>query len=71
LIEAAAAGRVVLAPSTELAAALFDAVERVHRQAGHEIWPTPKILDFGTWLKAQHVERQLEDSSLPRCLSDA
>jgi hypothetical protein len=71
LIEAAAAGRVVLAPSTELAAALFDAVERAHRQAGHEIWPTPKILDFGTWLKAQHVERQLEDSSLPRCLSDA
>jgi RecB family exonuclease len=70
LIDAAAAGRIVLAPSTELAAALFDAVERAHRQAGHKIWPTPKILDFGTWLKAQHVERQLEDSSLPRCLSD-
>ena len=61
----------MLAPSTELAAALVDAVERAHRQAGHEIWPTPKILDFGTWLKARHVERQLVDSSLPRCLSDA
>ena len=71
LIEAAAAGRIVLAPSTELAAALVDAVERAHAQAGHEIWPTPKILDFGTWLKARHVERQLVDSSLPRCLSDA
>jgi ATP-dependent helicase/nuclease subunit B len=70
LIEAAAAGRVVLVPSTELAAALVDAVERAHRQAGHEIWPTPKILDFGTWLKARHLERQLVDSSLPRCLSD-
>jgi ATP-dependent helicase/nuclease subunit B len=71
LIEAAAAGRIVLAPSTELAAALVDAVERAHRQAGHDIWPTPKILDFGTWLKARHLERQLVDSSLPRCLSDA
>jgi ATP-dependent helicase/nuclease subunit B len=71
LIEAAAAGRIVLAPSTELAAALVDAVERAHGQAGREVWPTPKILDFGTWLKARHLERQLEDSSLPRCLSDA
>jgi len=61
----------VLAPSTELATALGDAVERAHRQAGREIWPTPRILDFGTWLKAQHLERQLVDSTLPRCLSDA
>jgi ATP-dependent helicase/nuclease subunit B len=71
LLEAAAAGRTVLAPSTELAAALIDAVERSHRQAQRAIWPTPKILDFGTWLRAQHLERQLLDSSLPRCLSDA
>jgi ATP-dependent helicase/nuclease subunit B len=71
LIEAADAGRIVLTPSAELGAALSDAVERAHRQAGREIWPTPKILDFGTWLKAQHLERQLMDSSLPRCLSDA
>ncbi len=71
LIEAAAAGRIVLAPSAELATALVDAVERAHRQAGREIWPTPKILDFGTWLKAAHLDRQLLDSSLPRCLSDA
>jgi probable DNA repair protein len=71
LIEAAAAGRIVLAPSTELAAALVDAVERAHVRAGRDIWPTPRILDFGTWLKAVHLERQLADSSLPRCLSDA
>ena len=71
LIEAAAAGRIVLVPSAELATALVDAVERAHRQAGREIWPTPKILDFGSWLKARHLERQLLDSSLPRCLSDA
>lgn len=54
----------------ELASALFDAVERAHQQAGRDLWPTPKILDLGTWLKARHLERQLEDSSLPRCLSD-
>jgi hypothetical protein len=61
----------VLTPNAELGAALSDAVERAHRQAGRELWPTPKILDFGTWLRAQHLERQLRDSSLPRCLSDA
>jgi len=71
LIEAAAAGRIVLAPSAELATALVDAVERAHGQARHALWPTPKILDFGSWLKARHLERQFEDSSLPRCLSDA
>ena len=60
LIEAADAGRIVLAPSRELASALIDAVERAHRRAGRDIWPTPKILDFGTWLKAQHLERQLD-----------
>jgi RecB family exonuclease len=71
LIEAADAGSIVLTPNAELGAALSDAVERAHRQAGRELWPTPKILDFGTWLRAQHLERQLRDSSLPRCLSDA
>src|ERR1700728_4816221 len=63
LIAAAAAGRIVLAPNAELATALVDAVERAHRQAGHELWPTPKILDFGTWLKGRHLERQLGDPS--------
>ncbi len=60
----------MLAPSMELASALFDAVERAHRQAGRDVWPTPKFLDLGTWLAARHLERQLVDSSLPRCLSD-
>lgn len=71
LIEAADAGCVVLAPSLELAAALSDAVERAHRDSGREIWPTPRMLDLGTWLREQHLKRQLADSSLPRCLSDA
>ncbi len=70
LIEAADAGRTVLVPNTELATALFDAIERAHREAGRDIWPTPRVRDFGTWLKEQHVQRQLTDSSTPRCLSD-
>lgn len=57
-------------PNTELVAALTDAVERSHRASGRQIWPTPRIRDFGGWLKDRHVGRQLIDSTLPRCLSD-
>lgn len=70
LMEAADGGRTVLAPSAELAAALFDAVERGHRKGGREIWPTPQVRDFGSWLKERHARRQFEDSRVPRCLSD-
>jgi ATP-dependent helicase/nuclease subunit B len=70
LIEAADAGLTILAPNTELAAALFDAIERVQRGSGRDLWPTPRVRDFGSWLKEQHVRQQFVDSSTPRCLSD-
>ncbi len=70
LIEAVDAGRTVLVPNTELAAALADAVERAHRAAGREVWPTPRIRDFAGWLKDRHLRRQLIDSTAPRCLTD-
>ncbi|HLZ98086.1 MAG TPA: hypothetical protein VKP66_09040, partial [Steroidobacteraceae bacterium] len=70
LFEAAGAGHTILVPNAELAAALFDAVERMHVDAGHELWPTPRIRDFGSWLKERHGERQRSDASLPRVLSD-
>jgi ATP-dependent helicase/nuclease subunit B len=70
LIEAADAGRTVLTPNTELAAALFDAVERAYREAGREVWPTPRVRDFGGWLRERHVRRQLADSTTERCLSE-
>ncbi len=70
LIEAAGAGRAVLTPSTELAAALFDAVERAHLASGRDVWPTPQVRDFGGWLKERHIRHQLDDASTPRCLSD-
>ncbi len=54
LLAAVAAGRTVLAPNAELAAALFDAIERVHRDAGDEVWPTPKVRDYSSWLREQH-----------------
>ncbi len=53
-----------------MAAALFDAVERLHLEAGHDVWPTPRIRDFGGWLRERHAERQLSDPSLPRALGD-
>jgi ATP-dependent helicase/nuclease subunit B len=70
LIEAVDSGRTVLVPNTELAAALVDAVERAHRDQGRLIWATPRIRDFGGWLKDRHVRRQLVDSTVPRCLTD-
>jgi probable DNA repair protein len=70
LLEAADAGRTVLAPNAELANALLDAIERAQRDAGRAWWPTPRVRDFGGWLKERHLQRQFTDSTLPRCLSD-
>ena len=70
LIEAADAGRTVLVPNIEIANALFDAIERAHRDSGRDIWPTPRVRDFGTWLKELYVQRQFSDSASPRCLTD-
>lgn len=64
------AGQTVLAPNTELAAALFDAVERNHLEAGRDVWPTPRVLDFGSWLRERHADRQLRDLGAPRVLDD-
>jgi probable DNA repair protein len=70
LMAAVTAGHTILAPNTELAAALFDAAERAHRDAGRDVWPTPRVRDFGSWLREQHVGRQLTDAASPRVLSD-
>ncbi|MGO9039691.1 MAG: PD-(D/E)XK nuclease family protein [Steroidobacteraceae bacterium] len=70
LLESADAGGTILAPNTELAAALFDALERAYRDSGREIWRTPRVRDFGGWLRERHIERQFTDSSTPRCLTD-
>ncbi len=64
------AGHTVLVPNTELAAALFDALERAYQEAGREVWPTPRLRDFGGWLREVHAARQLSDATLPRVLGD-
>ncbi len=63
-------GRTLLAPNAELAAALFAAVERSHQAAGREVWPTPRVRDFGSWLREQHAARQLSDAASPRLLGE-
>jgi probable DNA repair protein len=63
------AGHTILAPNTELAAALYDAVERTYRDAGLDIWATPRVRDLGGWLRDQHAQSQLTDSTSPRLLS--
>jgi ATP-dependent helicase/nuclease subunit B len=67
---AVAEGHTILAPNAELAAALFDAVERSHQDAGLDLWLTPRVRDFGGWLRETHVSRQLTDAALPRVLGD-
>jgi len=67
---AAASGRTVLTPNTELAAALFDAIERGHGTAGDQVWPTPRVRDFAGWLREYHVHGQLRDSGSARVLSE-
>jgi ATP-dependent helicase/nuclease subunit B len=49
---------------------LFDAVQRVHRDAGDEVWPTPRVHDYSSWLREQHVQRQLSEAVAPRLLSE-
>jgi ATP-dependent helicase/nuclease subunit B len=70
LLAAVAAGRTVLAPNTEQANALFDAVQRAHRDAGDEVWPTPQVRDYASWVREQHVLQQLADAIAPRLLSE-
>ena len=53
-----------------MAAALFDAIERAHRDAGDEVWPTPRVHDYSSWLRGQHAQRQLADAVAPRLLSE-
>jgi hypothetical protein len=53
LLAALEAGETVLAPNKELADALIDAVDRRHRDAAEEIWPTPRVRDFSSWLREQ------------------
>ncbi|HTD74663.1 MAG TPA: PD-(D/E)XK nuclease family protein [Steroidobacteraceae bacterium] len=70
LSAALAAGRTVLAPNTELAAALFDAAEREQRALGLALWVTPRVRDFGSWLREQQERAHLEDAKVPRPIAD-
>jgi probable DNA repair protein len=68
LLDSLRAGHTVLAPNAELARALFEAVERTHRDQGGRCWPTPRVQDFSSWLRAQHARRQLPEPGADRAL---
>lgn len=70
LLAAAASGSTILAPNSELAAAVFAAIERAHRDQGEVIWPTPKVRDFATWMRERYGRGQLAKATSPRCLSE-
>ncbi len=70
LLAAAAAGSTILAPNSELAAAVFAAIERTHRDRAEGVWPTPRVYDFATWLREQYGHSQLANADSPRCLSE-
>ena len=60
----------MLAPNKELADALIDAVDRRHRDAAEEIWATPRVRDFSSWLREQYSRKQVLDAGNERCLGD-
>lgn len=66
LLDSLRAGHTVLAPNAELARALFEAVERSHRDEGSSCWATPRVQDFASWLRAQHARRQLPELAADR-----
>jgi ATP-dependent helicase/nuclease subunit B len=70
LLAAAACGSTILAPNSELAAAVFAAIERAHRDQGRDVWPTPRVHDFATWLRERYGYGQLANADSPRCLGE-
>ncbi|HLW24956.1 MAG TPA: PD-(D/E)XK nuclease family protein [Steroidobacteraceae bacterium] len=63
-------GCTVLTPNSELAAALLDAIERTYRAAGRELWPTPRVREFGGWLVDRHLEELQPGVARARILSE-
>ena len=70
MLAALEAGETVLAPNKELADALIDAVDSRHRDAAEEIWPTPRVRDFSSWLREQYSRKLILDAGNQRCLTD-
>ncbi len=59
-----------MAPTNEMAAALGDALDRHWLESGREVWATPRVREFGSWLREQHLLRQRIDARAPYLLTD-
>jgi ATP-dependent helicase/nuclease subunit B len=70
LCAAAFAGRTILTPNAELASAILYALERSQRDRGLELWLTPRVRDFGSFMREQYLLQSLTEGDAPRCLSE-
>lgn len=70
LLELVGAGRIILAPTAEIAAAVLDRIEQRYLAQGREVWPTPQVRDFSGWARQQYESQCADLAQAPRLLED-
>ena len=70
MLGAIEAGRTVLAPTAETAAALIDRIEAHFARTQRDVWRTPQIRDFSGWVRQQYERQNFDRAGAPRVFSD-
>ena len=70
LLDLVGAGRVILAPTAEIAAGVLDRIEQQFLAQGREVWPTPQVRDFSGWARQQYDAQCADLADAPRLLED-
>ena len=60
----------MLAPNAQIASLLIDRIARHHLAAGRDIWPTPKVRDFASWVRERYEWQDFGTGTAPRVLED-
>src|SRR5207253_8490910 len=68
LLNAVAAGAVIVTPNRRLARHLHEAYDQSELAAGRDAWPTPSILPYPAWLQQLWQHALFADASLARTL---
>lgn len=63
-------GHTVLVPSVQIASLLIDRVSRHHLDSGREVWATPAIRDFSSWVREAYEQQFLGQGNAPRVLEE-